>query len=473
MKVKIITLLLLSCSYLVSAQVKKWTLRECVEYAIENNISIQQSELDLENAEIDKSDAVGNFLPSVNGSASHSWNVGLNQDITTGVLRTATTQFTSGRVSVGVDIFKGLQNQNRLRRSKLNILANQYQMDDMRDDISLAVANGYLQILFNRENLVVQKAQYAVTEQDLKRTQELVESGVLPKGDLLEIEATAATQEQRIINAENALRLSKISLAQLLLLDDYENFDVADEDYMIPKSTITEITPEEIYQKSLTFRGDVKLSMANVEIAEMDLKIAKGTMMPTLTGFYGYDTRVSHQDRSVATGQTTQTQIGTVQSTGDAVVTQTPVFGVAGPLPFVDQLWMNDGQSFGVSLNVPIFNGFAARNNVKRSEVNVRRNELMLKQTKLDLENTINQVWNDAQSAFKTFEASSKTIEARELAYEYAKERFDVGLMNSFDFSQAQARLDNAQAELIRAKYDYIFKLKVLEYYFGIPVEEL
>ncbi|UNY99243.1 TolC family protein [Zhouia spongiae] len=473
MKLKITTLLLLSCSYFVSAQEKKWTLRECVEYAIENNISIKQSELDLENAEIDKSDAFGSFLPSVNGSASHSWNVGLNQDITTGVLRTATTQFSSGRVSLGVDIFKGLQIQNRYRRAKLNILANQYQMDDMKDDISLAVANAYLQVLFSRENLAVQKAQYAVTEQDLKKTKELVESGVLPKGDLLEIEATAATQEQQIINAENTLRISKISLAQLLLLDDYENFDVADEDYMIPKSTIIGVTPDEIYQKALTFRGDVKLSQANIEIAEMDLKIAKGALMPSLTGFYGYDTRVSHQDRSVATGQFTETQIGTVQTTGDAVVSQSPVFGVAGPLPFVDQLWMNDGQSFGLSLNVPIFNGFAARNNVKRGQVNVKRNELLLKQTKLDLENTINQVWNDAQSAFKAYEASDKTLEARKLAYQYAKERFDVGLMNSFDFSQAQARLDNAQAELIRAKYDYIFKLKVLEYYFGIPVEEL
>src|SRR5690606_15906146 len=131
--------------------------------------------------------------------------------------------------SVGIDIFRGLQNVNQLRRANLNILASQYQLEDMRDDISLAVANAYLQILFNRETLNVLKSQYRISKQDLERTEALVENGVVPRGDLLEIEATIASQEQQIINAENALRLSKISLAQLLLIDDYASFDVADE----------------------------------------------------------------------------------------------------------------------------------------------------------------------------------------------------------------------------------------------------
>lgn len=473
MKAKILSLLLIMTACYAQAQTKKWTLKECVAYALENNISIKQSELDVDVAEVDKSNAIGNFLPSVNGNASHSWNIGLNQNITTGLLENLTTQFTSAGLNVGVDIYNGLQNVNRLRRANLNILANQYKLDNMKDDISLAVANAYLQILFSRENLAVSNAQFAVTEQDLKRTRELVDNGVVPRGDLLEIEATFATQEQQIIVAENALRLARISLAQLLLIQDYEDFDIVDDDYMIPPSTILTNTPESIYSKALTVRNDIKLSETNVEIAEKDLRIAKGALQPSLSGFYGYDTRVTYQDRRIANGQTVTVPIGTVEGTGETVVTETSLFDIRGPLSFTDQLWMNDGHAFGVRLNVPIFNGFSARNNVKRSQINLDRTKNQLEQDKLDLENTVNQAWNDTQNALKTYQAAEKTVEARRLAYDYAKERFNVGLMNSFDFSQSQSRLDNAEADLIRTKYDYIFRLKVLEFYFGIPIDEL
>ena len=137
------------------------------------------------------------------------------------------------------------------------------------------------------------------------------------------------------------------------------------------------------------------------------------------------------------------------------------------------QFSLNDGHSFGVQLNVPILNGFSARNNVRRNKVSVERAKYQFDQDKLDLENTVYQVWYDTRSSFKAYEAAEKTVEARRLSYDYARERFDVGLMNSFDFSQSQSALENAEAELIRAKYDYIFKLKVLEFYFGIPLDEL
>jgi len=276
MRLKFIALLLMFSSVIMTAQEKKWTLEECVTYALENNISIQQSALNLESAEVDKLDAKGNFYPTINANANHSWNIGLNQNVTTGILENLTTMFSSGGLSSNVTLYNGLQNVNRLRRSNMAILANQYQLDDMKDDISLAVANAYLQILFNRENLVVAKAQYAVTEQDLNRTKELVESGVVARGDLLEIEATAAGQQQQIINSENNLRLSKIALAQLLLINDYENFDIADNDYEISPSEVMNNTPRAIYEKAVSFRNDIKFSEMNVELAETDVKLAKG-----------------------------------------------------------------------------------------------------------------------------------------------------------------------------------------------------
>ncbi|MFP2995801.1 TolC family protein [Spongiivirga sp. MCCC 1A20706] len=481
MKVKLIgAFLALSFTMSMNAQVKKWTLKECVDYAIENNITVKQSELNLENAEVDKKGAVGNFLPTVNASASHSWNIGLNQNITTGLLENLTTQFTSARMDVGVSVFAGLQNVNQLHRANLAILSNQYQLEDIKDDIRLLVANSYLQVVFNRESLKVQNAQFESTRQDLERTKELVDSGVVPRGDLLEIEATAATLEQNIVNAENALRLSKISLAQALLITDYENFEISDDDYLVPTTVIFDNNPKSIFEKALTFRNDIKVSELGVQIAEKDVKIAKGGMLPSLDAFYSYDTRASNNDIRVGTDLTVNPdnptqQIGTVEGTGQAVVA--PNF-IATPItekadPYFDQFSINDGHRFGARLSIPILNGFRSRNSVKRSEIALERAKFQFEQEKLNLETTVNQAYNDALGAGKAFEAAQKTLQARQTAFEYSQERFNVGLLNSFDFNQTKQRLIQAEAEVVRTKYNYIFLTKVLEFYFGVPITDI
>uniref|UniRef100_UPI00404AE5E4 TolC family protein n=1 Tax=Flavobacterium sp. TaxID=239 RepID=UPI00404AE5E4 len=269
------------------------------------------------------------------------------------------------------------------------------------------------------------------------RTKELVDAGVVPSGDLLEIEATVANQEQQIVNSENLILISKINLAQLLQIADYENFDIADETFEIPPSEILTYTPRTIFEKAITFRNDIKLSEANIGLAEKDLQISKGALLPTLGAFFNYNTRYSGQQQD---------------------------------LNFTDQLWINDGISYGAQLSIPIFNGFSVKNNIKRSEINIDKAKIQLEQDKLALETTINQAYVDVKSFGKAYEAAQKTAEARRLAYNYSKERFDVGLMNSFDFSQSQARVDDAEAQLVRTKYDYILKLKVLEFYFGLPI---
>jgi outer membrane protein len=325
-------------------------------------------------------------------------------------------------------------------------------LDDLKDDIRLNVANAYLQIISNKEALKVARAQYAVTEQDLKRVKELVESGVVPRGDLLEIEATAAGQEQQIINNEGLVRISKIGLAQLLQISDYENFEVSDETFEIPVSDILSNSPSTIFAKAMEFRNDIKLSKSNVELAEKDLEINRGALLPTIGAFANYGTRYS----DVA-------QIpGPSATPGGPPVFFTP--------SFTDQLWIFDGVSYGVQLNVPIFNGFSVKNDIKRAKIGVERAKLQFEQDKLDLEATVQQSYVDVTNSFKAYEAAEKTLESRRLAYEYSKERFDVGLMNAFEFSQAQARIDNAEADVVRTKYDYIFRLKILEFYFGIPI---
>ncbi|WP_339835513.1 TolC family protein [uncultured Flavobacterium sp.] len=470
---KKIILFLLLVGIQVSAQDKKWTLEECVDYAIKNNISIKSSELDLKNATINKKDAFGAFLPSVNANASHSWNIGLNQNITTGLLQNQTTQFTSAGLSVGVDIYNGLRNQLQLRKSNLAIIASQYQLIKIQEDIALNVANAYLQILFNKENLKVQQQQKAYNLTQLERTKQLVEAGVVPQGDLLDIKATAASDTQRVIAAQNALLISKLSLAQLLRFDDFKNFDIDENQIPSLNHEILMQSSESIAQKAKETRTELKIANSNVQLAEKDIAIARGAYQPTISGFYSFSTRAAYSDRVVGFQPDVNnptSAIGYVDGTNQLVLqpNYSPILG--SPLPLFDQFSNNKGQNFGVQLSVPIFNGFTTRNNVERSKVALERAKLNLSQQELDVERNVFTAYTDANAAKESFEAAGITLNARELSFNYARERYEVGLMNVFDFNQAQTLLVNAQSELLRTKYDYIFRTKILEFYFGIPL---
>ena len=464
---------MLVCNITIQAQSKKWTLEECVTYAIQNNISIKQSELDSKMALIDKKSAVGRFLPSLNASASHSWNIGLNQDITTGLLQNKTTQFTSAGANVGIDIYSGLQNQNTLRKANLSIVAAKYQLVKMKEDIALNVANAFLQVLFNKENLKVQKEQLRINEKQYARSEELVKVGSIPRGDLLDVKATLALNNQNVITAENSLLISKLSLSHLLQLKDFENFDVVDDTDVKDANNIMAQTPSAIYEKAFEGRTELKIARTNLEIAEKNVAIAKGAFQPTLQGFYSFNSRVAYSDRVTGVIPNTSNPtsiVGFVEGTNQNVLSPNFTRVLGNPAPFFDQFNTNKGQSFGMQLSVPIFNGFSARNNVERSKVSLERSKIAVEQQNLDLQRNVYTAFADAKGALNAYESSVAALEARQGAYNYATEKYSVGLMNSFDFNQSQTLLTNAQSEVLRTKYDYIFKIKILEFYFGIPL---
>ena len=476
---KIVSILIVLITISSQAQNKKWTLIECVQYALENNISVKQSELDIATADIDELTAKGNFMPSLNVGAGVSENTGLSFNPVTNNAQTATFLSASGNINVGYTLFDGLRNIRTLQRAKISKLASQYRLDKMKDDISLFVANGYLTVILNKANLEVLKSQNAVTQEQIDRTSQLVEAGSLPRGDLLEIKAIDASEKQTIVNAENAIQISLINLAQLLLIKDYETFDIEDEGYDVVDGGIADKSISEILTKAKESRSEIKIAEQNVELAEKDLQIAKGANLPTLSAFFGYNTRFTNNSSFIQQidpdNPTTTSQIGVVEATGQSVVGEFPntILQEVGADPFIDQLSQNDGIGYGLNLNIPIFNGFATKGSIKRSKINLERSKFQLEQTELDLESTVYQAYVDAKGSLKSYEAAELSLESQQLAYDYAKERYDVGLTNAFDFSQSKLRFDNAKIEVNRAKYDYIFKLKVLELYFGIPATEL
>ena len=441
--------IILLFGFSIQAQTKQWSLEECVKYAIDNNISIKNIELDTKTADIGKKDAIGNFIPSLNSNANHSWNIGLNQDPTTGLLRNQTTQFSTMGAGVGFDIYKGMQNQNTLRRANLSIIAAKYQLTKMQEDVALNVANAFLQVLFNKENLKVQKEQKANNEKQLARSEELVKAGSVPRGDLLDIKATVASDNQRVINAENDLLISKLSLAQLLQLKEFYDFDVTDDTSVKDENNILAQTPIAIYDKAKEQRTELKIAKTNLEIAQKNVAIAKGGFQPTLQGFYNINTRISYADRFTVVN-------------GAAVAVPAP--------PFSEQFIDNKGQAFGAQLSIPIFNGWSVKNNVERSKVNLEKSKIAVEQEELTLQRNVYTAFTDAKGGLNAYESAITAAEAREEAYKYAKERYSVGMMNSFDFNQSQTLFTVAQSEVLRTKYDYIFKIKILEFYFGIPI---
>jgi len=439
---KLIIFLFIIAGLSANSQVKKWTLKECVDYAIENNISIKQAELDLDQSELNKNDAVGSFLPNLNARASQSWNNGLAQNPVTFDAVTSTTQNLSGGISSSIDLYTGLTRLNEFHKSKLTILASQYQLENMQQDISLFVANSFLQILFNKEQIKVLTSQIEVTNNELQQTQELIDAGVVPKGDLLDVQANLAGQEQQLVAAENGLYISKVSLAQLLLITDYDNFDIVDMDYLVPLAEILNQPAEVIFGKAKETRKEILIAETNSKIAEYDFKIARGNLQPSLTANYSFSSNYFSSD---------------LFDTDD----------------FETQMTDNKQHNYFLQLNIPIFNRFSGRNNIKRNKLNVDRAKYQEEQEKLDLQTTVYQAYNDAKGAGKAYEAAVKTLNARELAYNFSQERYNVGLLNAFDFSQSQNQYVAAQSEVVRTKYDFIFKLKVLELYFGIPITDI
>ena len=431
---KSILIFLLFFSFSSFAQ-EKLSLKDCIDRAIEKNISIKNSSLDLLNSTENKKTAIGNFIPSFNINGNHSWNTGLTQNITTGILENQTTENSSMNMSVAVDVFNGLANIRRLHRANLDLLAKKYQLEDMKEDISLLVANSYLQILFNKEQLDVQKSQLKISQEELRNAKEKFNNGVIPEGNLFEIEANLALSEQNVIMAENGYQLSKLSLSQLLMFGDSDNFDIADDNYEIPQTDILNKDAKEILEVAMKNRNDIKLAETNLEIAIKDQQISKSALLPSASAYYSYNSRVI----------------------------------MDAPTSLKSQFDLNAGESIGLQLNIPIINGWSSRAGIKKSKLNVLRSKNLLDQTKMDLENTIYQALNDAKGAIKSYEAAKKSEIARKTAYEYAKERFENGALNTINYFQAQQLFETAQSELIKAKYDYIFKIKVLEFYFGIP----
>lgn len=436
------------------AQQKKWTLRECVDYALENNISVKQAEIDTKSAKEDIVSAKGNFLPNVSGSASMNYNFGsyLGQN---GNRISRDSRGNSFGLNTGVIVFNGFRNTLLYKQSKLGLEASQIQLDILKDNISLNVVNAYLNILLNKESLKIAEEQVNVSQSQVDQINELVESGVRPKKDLLDTKAQLAIDNERLVAAQNSVDLSLLSLSQLLQTSK-EGFDIQDVLIELATTDLEESSPSTIFGFAVNNRPEIKGAELDIENSEFNIKLAKSSYYPTLSFGAGASTSYQH-----AQGQ-------------DDVI---PVFDDQGNVTLVrnnfgDQLDNNLGYNFGFNLSVPIFNRFQTKSSVSKAEINRERVELALEQEKQTLRTNIEQAYADAKATLNQYLSSQASVQAQEEAFKNAQDSYSLGIMTSLDFEQVKNRLINAQSSLINAKYNFVFKTKVLDFYLGKPLTE-
>lgn len=419
-------------------QQKKWTLQDCVNHAIENNITVKQTENALLTNEQNVIAAKGNFLPSVSANAGHGIGIGTQRiDIgNTQVIVDRTSHSTNLGIGANQTIFNGFRLTNLYEQSKLNLETSKLELSRIKDDISLNVVNAYLNVLFNKENLATAKEQLEFSKKQLEQVKNLVNAGVQPRANIYDTEATLSTDEQNVTTAENNVTLALLTLSQLLQVP-FNGFDVEVMNIDTPSETLLYNSVSPILDYALQNRTEIKIAEKNIESAEINTEISKSGYLPSVSLGYGFNTNAFY------------TNI------------------VQNEAAFLEQLNNQKAHSFNLSVNIPIFSRFQNKTAVAKSKIQEENSKLSLEQAKLTLESNIQRAFTDAKAAYKTFEAAKKSLSAQELSFTNSEERFKIGAMTSFDLDQARVRLVNAQASLINAKYDFVFKTKVLDFYMG------
>ena len=442
-----LVMLIVTGSIGLRAQQKAWTLEECISYALQNNIQIKQQEITTEYQQSTLDLSKLSLLPTVNGSASHdySFNRALNQ-ATYEVVEGKRTQSNNFYVGSDMTLFKGLVNYNTIKKNQYQLLASEQDLQNFKDNISLNIALAYLQILLNNELVTATQAQVELTKEQIEHTRKLVDAGSLAKGNLLDIESQAAREELQLVNMQNQLTMSYLALAQMLELTDINNFKVLIPVISIDPENISS-NPDSIFVVAQKHRPEILSAEYQLKSAEYDLAIARGGRSPELS--------------LSASARTNYSDAKTYDYTAGEYV---------DPDPFGAQLKDNKFYAVGFSLNVPIFNGWRVNTNIRNSKLGIENSKYTLESAKKQLYKNIQQAYTDANGALKQYYASKKAVESMEEAYRYAEQKFNVGLLTAVDYNQSKTQLLNAQSEMAQAKYEYVFKSKVLDFYRGIPL---
>lgn len=455
-----------------------WDIVRCVDHARKNNISIRQQDIQARFAALAYTQNKAAQLPSLNFGTSVGYRLGRSENPTTGVLEDNNFLNLGMQLQSQVTLFNWFSRRNTIEASRISLEAERQQVKKVQDDVSLNVAVAYLQILLAREQARLSQVQLALTSNQLEATRKRVEAGLLPELNAAELEAQLARDSSTYVSAAASVQQFVLQMKALLALDAATPFEVATPPVdLIPVLPLAELQPDAVYALALQALPQQKVNELRVQSAQKSLAAARGAMYPTINAFGGLATNAISFKRAIydqvitgysASGARANAGGGTFYPVEiPRVVDGTNIVGYFRPDKLGRQINNNFGQSVGISLNMPLFNARSARTAWERSKLSLEQARLTQQQGDLQLKQDIYRAYNDATAALQKYQADMKTLTTTAKAYEFASKRYDVNLLSAFDLLNSQNNLQRARIQALYSQFDYVFKMKLLEFYRG------
>lgn len=446
----------------------EWDLQKCVDYAQKHNISLKQSEI---TTQINKNYSVQSqaaILPTINLGGQHTYNFGRTIDRYTNTFANSRVLSQNFYASSNVVLWSGLAQYNNIQATKYQYLASAENYLQLRNDLALNVATTYINVIFSEEILQIAKASHKLTEDQLARTEKLADAGTVAKSAVYDVKAQLANDDVTVTNADNNYQIAMLTLKQLLNIDTLNSFAVVRPNVDILNNELALTSVQYIYETALKNQHSIKSSNYNLLATEKNLNTARGKISPSLSVTGSIGTGTSELNKKVISSSYNGFDpVATTIDGSNIVVYQPHVDVVTEKTPFADQFKDNVNKSVGFTLNVPIFNGLQTVTGIKNAKLNVLNAKYSQDLVEQNLYKTIAQAYANSKAALNKFNANKASVDASEQSFFYAQQKFNVGAISTFDFNSAKTRLMNAQSNLVQAKYDYVFKLKVLDYYQG------
>ena len=425
--------------------VRQWTLKQCIDYALTNNLNVQRGQYTVENSLVNLRQSQWTRTPSVNGSASYGYSWGRGLDPVSNSFVSQEIRSSNIAVQGSVPLLNGLNIYNTIRQNRSTYAASEFDLEKAKNDVILNVANLFITVVFNKELVNNARFQLASSQQQLDRTKKQVEAGALPKSEELNLDAQVARNELTLVQQENALVFSLLQLKQALQIEDAQPFDI-EIPQLNPENLVLDQSREEVYDIARQSMPEIKSADLKIESSSYAVKAARGNYFPRLSLGGSVNTNYS----------------------SSAMLFTDPDAAYPAREQFKDNIY----KVLSLQLSIPIFNSFSTRSTVQRSIIQNKRAEIDAKEVSNTLRQNVENAYNSAIAASKTYNSALRQVTAREEAFRMMNQRYNAGAANSFEYQVSQNDLYQAQTELTRAKYDFIFKKKVLEFYQGKTIDQ-
>lgn len=466
-------LLVLPFGHSIYAQ-DTWDLRKCIDYAQENSLTLKQAKYSAQMAGLTDKQNRMNRLPSVNGVTTGGFQFGRTIDPTTNSFNNERITFQSYGVNANMAIYNGGSINKSIEQSGYDLKAAQADANVAFNNTALNIANAYLQILMAEEQLENAQKRKVLSEEQLTQTDKLIQAGTLPENDRLEILAQIARDEQTIIQAQNLIDLNYLNLKEFMQLDPSTDITIERPEVVIPNNADPIVTTfTEVYRTAVSTQPQIIRDEMSLKSAELDVDLAQAAMLPQLALFAGIDTRWS----SAARQYLGEIPNGNVNEQVVLINNNEVTVGFPGSesqfedISYIDQLDQNFGQNLGLQLSVPLYNNHRNAINVERAKIGILNSKLQSDLTKQQLKVDVQNAIASARAGQRSMQAAEKTLDAARAAYENAQRQYELGVINTFQFTTARNSMDMAEIDLTVAKYDYLFRLKIIDFYLGKKLE--